>query len=79
MHILTVILSSIALTAVSILLVNLLERKIGAGSGGRTGLGFAAPVFILFLTANTYMMYADRAGSYLLLNTLLMTAVASSY
>ena len=78
MHGLTVI-SSIAFTAVSVLLVKLLERKIGAGTGGKIGLSFAVPVFILFLTANMYMINKNAEGSYLILNVLLLTAVVSSY
>ena len=78
MHGLTVI-SSSALTAASVLLVKLLERKVGAGKGDKIGLSFAAPVFILFLSVNLYMINKNAEGSYLILNVLLLTAVVSSY
>lgn len=78
MHGLTVI-SCIAFTAVSVLLVKLLEKKVGTGTGDKIGLSFAAPVFMLFLAANMYMINKNAEGSYLILNVLLLTAVVSSY
>lgn len=74
------VISSVALTALSVWFVKLLERKVGVGSEKRIGLCFSVPVFILFSAANMYIIYINAVkGSYLLLNILLLTAVVSSY
>lgn len=74
------VISSIALTAISVWLVKLLESKVGVGAENGIGLCFSIPVCILFSAANMYMIYSNEVmGSYLLLNIMLLTAVISSY
>lgn len=72
---------SFALTALAFWSVRLIEKKVGSsGAENKIKLSFAAPVFLLFLTANIYLAYIKAVyGSSLLLNTLLLTAVVSSF
>lgn len=74
------VISGIALTVLSVWFIKLLESKVGAGVEKKICLCFSVPVCILFSAANMYMIYSNEVmGSYLLLNTMLMTAVVSSY
>lgn len=74
------IMLSIALTILSVWFVKLLEGKVGAHAEKRIGLSFSAPVFILYISAGSYMIYINAAtGSFFLLSALLVTAVVSSY
>jgi len=79
MYILAVTLS-ITLTVTAVYSAGLIEKKVGNNSGNKIGLSFTAPAFILFLAANIYLAYIKAmAGNYLLLDTLLLTAVVSSF
>jgi hypothetical protein len=79
MYVLAVILS-LVMTALSMWLVILIERRVGGTAAVKIGPSFVLPVFLLFLAFNIYMIYINEAvGHYLLMNTLLLTAVVSSY
>ncbi len=79
MYILAVIIS-LVMTALSMWFVKLVERKVGSGASVKVGKSFVLPVFALFLVFNMYLIYSNAAsGRFVLLNTLLLTAVTSSY
>lgn len=73
--------ASVVLTALALWSVRLIEKKVGGkGAENRIGLSFTIPVFLLILAANIYLAYIKAMpGSSLLLNTLLLTAVVSSF
>jgi prepilin signal peptidase PulO-like enzyme (type II secretory pathway) len=72
---------SFALTALAFWSVRHIEGKVsGRGAENKIILSFIVPVFILFLAANIYLAYIKELfGSSVLLNILLLTAVASSF
>jgi leader peptidase (prepilin peptidase)/N-methyltransferase len=68
------------MTALSMWLVILIERRVGGTAAVRISSSFVLPVFLLFLAFNIYMIYINETvGHYLLMNTLLLTAGVSSY
>jgi len=79
MYVLAIIIS-IVLTAIAVYSAGLIEKKVGSDSVNQIGLFITAPVFILILAANLYFAYIkETVGNYLLLDTLLLTAVISSF
>ncbi len=73
--------ASFALTALAFWSVRLIEKKVGIGGAeNKITLSFTVPAFILFLAGNIYFAYIKAVpGSSMLLNTLLLTAVVSSF
>lgn len=73
--------ASLVLTALALYSVTLIEKKTGRNSTeNKIGLSFTVPVFILFLAANIYLVYIKAMpGNCLLLDSLLLTAVVSSF
>ncbi|HYE84214.1 MAG TPA: A24 family peptidase [Clostridia bacterium] len=73
--------ASFILTALVLQSVRIIEKRAGVSAAeNKTGLGFAVFVFIFILAANIYLSYIKAApGYFLLLNTLLLTAVVSFY
>lgn len=79
MYIFAVIVSFV-LTFFSMWFAALIEKKVRGCAEVKIGLSFALPVLMLFITFNLYMAYINAAvGRCLLLNILLLAAVASAY
>lgn len=72
--------ASVVLTVLAFLAIRLVEKKVGAGSEYKIRPGHVLPVFMLFLAASLYQVSVEAApGSFILLDTLLLTAVVSSF